>query len=355
MDYILNGAGHGSVAERLLQSNGDLGVLRPFIGNDGRSYVTMNNGGKQKVVLTNANATLRKEEWIHLDTAILKAAQPEMRAFNDLRAAGLTYSVPNAMGKMTLESQNQSDITPATTSLDGLRKGQNDRPEYGLVGVPLPIHHKDFGFSFREIMTSRNSNTPLDTTMAELSARKVGEQVEKMTVGVPDEVFAFAGYSLYGYANTPLSMTKTLTHPLAGGWTPQVLIDELLSMKQQSRDAYYRGPWRLYNSPMWDKYLDNDYSQAKSGDKTLRQRVLDIKGIDSIDTLDFLTGNKIIMVQKTSDVCRAIIGQDMTTLQWESEGGMWFNWKILCILAVQIRADHYGRTGLVVGSATDPS
>ena len=42
LDYVHNGLASGSVASLLMQSNFNVESLRPYLGNDGRSYVTTN-------------------------------------------------------------------------------------------------------------------------------------------------------------------------------------------------------------------------------------------------------------------------------------------------------------------------
>ena len=53
------------------------------------------------------------------------------------------------------------------------------------------------------------------------------------------------------------------------------------------------------------------------------------------------------IVQMTSDVARAVVGMDITTVQWESKGGMQLNFKVMCINVPQIRADFYGNCGIL--------
>lgn len=350
-DFLLNNQGNGSVAGKLLQNNFDPNCLRPWIGDDGRAYMVRNVNGKPTVVpVVNADATLRKDDWIQLDEVILKAAKPRLKAFGDLRRAGLTYGIGAGMGKTMLESENMSDIGPATVNMDGLSRGVNDRPVFDLVNLPLPIVHKDFSFSIRQIAAARNGGTPLDTTMAGLAAESVAIEVEKLTLGTA-ATYSFGGSSVYGYTNYPNRLTKVLTAPTASGWTPALLVQELMAMKQQSVDAFHYGPWKLYNSPAWDQYLDADYSAAK-GDITLRDRIAKIKDVAAPETLEYLTGYQFIMVQMSPNVVRAVIGMDITTLQWESHGGMQVNFKVMCILVPQLRTDQNSRTGLVHGVAT---
>lgn len=343
MDVILNGQATGDVASRLMQHNFDPGALRPYVGNDSRSYITVNG----KALVTNAPATLRKDEWKTLDEVVIKAAKPRLRVFGDLRSSGLVYNIPNGMSKTILESETMSDIDEAVISMDGTRQSSGDRPQFNLSGLPLPIIHKDFSFSARQVMVSRNGNTPLDTSGASLAARRVAEQIEALTLGTAS--FTFGGGTIYGYKNHPQRLTKTLTNPTNVGWTPGTLITEILAMKTQSQDAYHYGPWFCYCAPAWDKYMDDDYSAAK-GDLTLRQRIGMIEGIDAPMTADYLTNYDLLLVQKTEDTARAVIGMDLTTLQWETMGGMMLNFKVMAIMVPQVRADYNNKSGVVHGS-----
>lgn len=344
-DFIYQGQVHGSVGERLLAAKFDPNVLRPYlVGEEGRerSFITNVKGGKATAVPSMNAATLRKDDWKILDEAIIRVAKPRLRAFGDLRAAN-SFTIPQGMGKTVLEYEDVSDITPATISMDGLRRSESDRPVFDLKTLPLPIVHKDFHFSARQLEASRNGGSPLDTTTAELAARRVAEEVEKLTLGVRD-TYTYGGGTIYGYSNFPNSITGSLTAPT--GSNGNVTVQEVLQMRQASRNKFYYGPWVLYNSPAWDQYLDDDYSDSK-GDNTLRERIQRIDGISAVRTLDYLEGYQFIMVQMTSDVARAVVGMEMTTLQWETHGGMEFNFKVMAILVPQLRTDQNLNTGIV--------
>lgn len=347
MDHILNGQAHGSVAAALMANNFDIGMLRPWAEN-GRSFVSVNRGGVLVPELSINAATLRKDEWIQLDEAIVKAAKPRLRAVADLRGAGLQYSIPNGMAKTVLQTETQSDINEAEVSMDGLRESRHDRPQFDLTNLPLPIIHKDFHFSARQIAASRNGGSPLDTSTAELAARRVAEQAEQMLIGTTS--YPYAGGTIYGYINHPNINTKDVTDPTESGWTPATTVNEVLDMRKKSQDDYHFGPWMLYCSPSWDVYMDDDYSTQK-GDLTLRERLRRIEGIQDVRTLDYLTGYKLVLVQMTADVARMVVGMDITTVQWETHGGMMLHFKVMAILVPQIRADYNGNCGIVYGAA----
>jgi hypothetical protein len=60
----------------------------------------------------------------------------------------------------------------------------------------------------------------------------------------------------------------------------------------------------------------------------------------------------MVMVQMTPDVARAVNGMDITTVQWESQGGMRLNFKVMCIQVPQLRADYYGNCGILDATFT---
>lgn len=350
MDLIHNGQASGNVAQRLLASNFDPRVLRPYLGKDDRPYITRNMGGKEIAIPTN-NATLRYNEWKLLDDAIIEASRPRLMLVNDLRSRGLTYNIPNGMAHTVLMTERQGDITDAAISMDPHRRADADLPEVDLVNLPLPVIHKDFFLTARQLAVSRNNGSPLDTSTAVMAARKVAEQAEQLALGTLG-TFAFGGGTIYGITNFPQRITKIMASPVSSPYTPDETVRDLLAMKQASVDKFHYGPWILYVSPAWSQWLDDDY--AKSGWNTgitLRERLKKIDGITDIKTADYLTGYQMVLVQTSVGVIREVIGMDMTTVQWESEGGMRLNFKVMAIMVPQIRADINGNTGIVHGTA----
>jgi uncharacterized linocin/CFP29 family protein len=355
-DYILNGQANGSVASALLANNFDVNSLRPYLGNDGRTYITRNQGGKNLAVpVANANASLLRLEWTELDQVVIRAALPRLRAVADVRGRGLQMTIPNGLAKTVLQTQAQSDVNAASISMDGLADGTADRPAYNLTNLPLPIIHKDFSFSARQIATSRNGAMPLDLSMAELAARRVAEGAEQLLLGVTSS-YSYGGGTIYGFTNFPSRMTYSLTNPDLSAsytsWIPRMTVQDVLNMRYLSQQHHHYGPWVLYTSLAWDQYLDDDLNavDANSSNITLRDRLRRIDGIEDVVTLDYLNGYDMVLVQMTTDVVREVVGMDITTIQWETHGGMQLNFKVMCILTPQLRADFLGNTGIVHGS-----
>lgn len=354
-DFIMNGQAHGNVATRLLAANGDPLSLRPYVGSDGREYTTRlvtNAGGEAKeeaVLVHNGTALLRKNDWIAMDQEVERVAKPRLQLVGDLRSQGLEVIIPNGMAKSTFEYEATTDISRAITSMDGIRRGQSDRITFDLRGLPLPIISKDFSLSMREILISRNGGTPLDLTGASLASQRVAEEVERYAIGLND-VYQFAGYSVYGVRNFPQRLTKTLTLPTAAGWTPNVLVNEIIAMRDQAKAAYHYGPFNLYFSTDWDTYLDQDFSAAK-GDMTLRERIAKISGITLVRSLDYLTTFQVFLIERNPNCMRIVVGMEMTTIQWNSPDGLEYNFKVMCIMVPQFKYDTNNNCGIVHGTA----
>lgn len=362
LDYILNGQGFGQVASTLMECE-DVNLLRPWKGRDGRTYVSQmvrnEHGEFQRKAVLASNlventsgiyAALRKDDWIALDEAVISAAKPRLRLIGDLRSQGLQYVLPNGFGKTMLQYETISDITPAEISMDPNHETRADRPVFDITNLPLPVIHKDFYFHTRQLAASRNGGTPLDTSTAELAARRVSEMAEQLALGSLG-TYKYGGAYVYGLTNYPQRMTKVLSDPEHYEWSPEVLLNEVMEMKEQSQNAYHYGPWVLYVSSGWDKYLDGDYS-AQKGDNTLRDRILKLDGITAIRNLDYLTGKQMLLVQASSDVIRIVIGMDMTTVQWQPTPFR-VNFKVLCIMVPQLKHDINGRTGIVHGAVAE--
>src|SRR3989304_760800 len=328
-DFILNGQANGPVADTLAGVRFDPGLLRPYLlPVDGRNLpaFTINTGriktdekgrlvsvyqqvlaedlSKRGINSPVTNATsLRKEDWIHLDQGVILAARQSLRAWAYLAAAN-TFSFPG-MSKLTLEYEAQADVGEAVVDYDGLTQGRNDAPLYKLRSLPLPITHSDFEFSERRLAVSRNTATPLDTTMAEAAGRRVAEMVEKTTIGV--ETGSSYGYqstgvtahdssigsTVYGYTNYPHRATKTnMVTPTSSN--PNSTVDDVLAMRSSLYSNKFYGPFMVYHSTDWDQFLDNDYAFVNGTDYgvnpsvTLRERLRKIEGIQDVRRLDFL-------------------------------------------------------------------
>lgn len=352
---VLNGdgsilPGSGSVAKRLLEVGFNANALCPYVAEDGKTYITVFNKDGEPIPqrITTNDATLLKDEWIRLEKAVLQAAKPRLRAIKDLRDRNLVLGV-DGMRSSILQYQTQSDISDAEVTMDGLRKSAGDRPVYGSTSIPLPIIHKDFSFSLREIQMSRNGIAPLDTTTAQLAGRKVAEVAEKLVLGNYG-TYTFAGANVYGYLNFPNVNSASISDWSDSSTVGTTVLNDVLTMKSASKDAYHYGPWVLYVSDDFSDVMEEDF-KAES-DKTVRQRLLEVEGIEDVRTLDYLTDSRAVLVEMDPVTIQLIEGMQLRTVQWPTDGGMRLNFKVMAIWVPQIKADYNDTCGIVVGTAS---
>ena len=313
---------YGSIAKKLLNYNFDVNALR-------------------------TNDTLLFDEWKELDSAIIASFQQRLTGVADLLSRNLVYNVKKGLAATVLGFQDASDVNDAEMNMDGINRGQRDRQEYNISYLPLPIIHKDFQFSIREIQESRNGSRPLDTSMAELCARKIAEKAEDLLFN-GSSLYSYGGGTIYGYTDFPNANSFSL---VSGGWaaaTGEQIIADIIEMKQVSINDRRYGPWVLYIPTNYESVMDNDFKS--NSDKTTRQRILEIGGIQDVKVSDTLSSDNVLLIQMQSDTARIVQGLSVKTVQWDIEGGMAINFKVMAIIVPQIRADQSGRSGIVHGS-----
>jgi len=356
VDFGRGSGSGGDAVLRMIRNNGDYNAFRPYIGDDGRSYVTKNVAPKgQKPVyearLTNNTAFLRRDDWLRIDRDVMQIAKPTLKAVSDLRSRGLTKNI-DGMATPILAYETMSDITGATVSMNGLRESERDRPVMDIATLPIPIIHKDLSFSARGLAVAERGANPIPLSSATIAraTRRCAEKAEDMVIGNGTPYYYGGGY-VYGYTNQPNRVTKAMTLPTAVGWTPETFTDEISDLKQLLVDDFHPGPYVMYISSNWGKYLDRDYSAVYPG-VTLRDRTLKFDGITSIQTLDYLTGYQVLLIQMTADVVELVVGMDFRVIQWEGMGGMEVNWKVLGILVPWLKNDMDLNSGIGHGTAS---
>ena len=393
-DFVLNGEGQGEFGSALAEVRFDPGLLRPYFDSQGNKVCTVKTGRmvpvknaagelvrnedgtvrqmeeKQVVRISDLIAnginspvfnatTLSKDQWIKLDNRVIQVARERLRAWSDLRAAN-TYGGFDGMTTSVLEHETITDDGEAIVDMEGIAEGRDDQSHYQLEGLPLPITHSSFWYSKRRLMTSRSQGTPISMVRAEQAARRVSESIEKTLIGIDTGISYGDGTGIYGrdggaapkvygYTNFPDRITKTdlTTSATTDGET---FVGDLIAMRELAYAANYYGPFMCYISTAYDAVLDNDFKAAS--DKTIRQRAKEIDGIKDIRRLDYLTGDVILLVQMTSNVAEAVNGMELTTVQWESMGGMKLNFRVMAIQVPSLKADATGATGIVHGTTS---
>lgn len=341
-----------------------LNQMRPYLGRDGRAYISVPIRGKdgkmtyQARPITNSRelasnaATLRHEEWLYMDTVVQEIYQRPHVGIQDLINAGLTLDF-DGYASTVLGYEDISDIGDANIDMDGETERKGDAVEYDTKYLPLPIIHKGFSCNDRQLQMSRKLGTPLDTTMLGAVANKINDFRENMLFN-GSSTFKFGGGTIYGY----LDYTGSGSVSLTGTWntlftatavTGETILQDAQNMIQAMYAARCYGPWMMYAPDTWEKALSSDYKAAS--DKTIRQRIKELNPqLIDVKTSAFMPATKVILVQMKTSTVRLVRGMAMTTVQWQVRKMGRHNFKLMMIEVPQIRTDQAERAGIIIGS-----
>jgi len=308
--------GNGSVGQKLLQADFNVNALR-------------------------TNDVLRKEDWVLFDNKVIEVARKRLVAVGDLMSQGLSMALPNALGVTQIQWETVTDLQDAIISMSGISQGGADRPEYALNYLPVPITHKDFTISARNLAASRKHGTPLDVTQVGLATRIVAEKIE--TTLFNGSNVAQSANKIYGYTTHPNRNTGSVTASWVTATGTQILTDVLAMMGALANDNMY-GPYMIYVPVAVYTHMGDDLKA--NSDKSIIERIKSIPGIIDIKPSKDLTGTNVIMVQMTDDVVDIIDGIQPTMVMWESNGGMLFHFKVLGIIVPRIKVDATNQCGI---------
>jgi uncharacterized linocin/CFP29 family protein len=291
--------------------------------------------------------TLRHEEWKVFDDALVQEATIRLVAVGDLIAGGLVRPVANSLGKMVFGYEQETLFDAATTSLDGRSRTPDDRVEFQLKQLPLPITHKDFNLNLRQLSASREKGEALDTTAVRQAGRVCAEQLEYMLFrGGP----TFGGMAIYGYTTHP----DRNTHAFDSGksWddaskTGASFVLDVLQMISIAQGDRFFGPYTIYVPTIAGVNLSADYNPGTANTQTIKERLLKIEGLSAIRVADQMVPAQVVMKQDTIDVAAWVQGEPLQTVQWDEDGGFDINFKAFAIGVPLIRSTASGKSGVV--------
>ncbi|MBU8908512.1 major capsid protein [Desertibacillus haloalkaliphilus] len=303
----------------------------------GAAFQLLQSGLKTNSLRT--NNVLRKQEWQDLDTRLVEIANRRLNGIADLRDAGLTVSL-GGLGTTVSQYEALSDMTPADVNMSGVSQGEQDDAQFDLRSVPVPIIHKDFSLNIRRLEASRKLGDSVDLTQGEVAMEKVIEGEESLLF--KGSSLQIEGNRIYGYTTHPNRITGTAP----GGWSDIKNIYPTVTemIKDAQVDRQY-GPYILYVAgDVWN-YLQSRYDDGSG--QTALQSLENIRELQSIKPADELEGGELVLVQMNRRTVDLAIAQDVSTIEWDSYGGMQFNFKVMSAMVPRIKPDFDGRLGIV--------
>lgn len=333
----------GSAAGRLGSGHFNVNALRPYIDKNGNSRIVV---GHKRSLLVNTPALLQYDEWKDIDRRVIEVAVDRLTGIADLQSRGLTHPL-GSIGNTISMWERQSDMTPAEVSMSTSRRSENDRVEYDNKQVPVPIVHKDFGVDLRHLEASRKFGESVDTTQSEIAGRLVAEKSEDMLFAGNTGI-VIGGSVIYGYTSHPdrngVDMVKQWT---ANNITGAEILADVQAMLAAARADRYFGPFVMYIPGAYEGVLDNDFNPETSDTRTIRQRIMALSGIAEIKVADRLANHNVLLVQMTRDVVDLAVAQDITTVQWDEQGGMRSEFHVMAVWVPRIKSTFDGQSGIV--------
>ncbi len=319
IDIYAEGVAHGNVARVLANDQTGVKRLRTF-------------------------GTLRKDEWVQFDQAVLGVARSRLRVLGDLMEAGLVTNIPNAFGTTIVQWETVTDEGEANVSMDAITPGTNDRPEYTLNSIPIPIVHEDFFVTLRDLEASRRLGAPLDTTIAEMKTRRVMEKLNDMVFnGLTG--FQFKASTVPGLLTQSDILTQTITSWTVSGKTGEQILADVLDAITSLQAQNYFGPFVMYISNAYWIALQNDFKT--NSDRSILERLRDLPDLSVIRGDDNISADTVLMFQATKDVIDLLVGFEPRVVEWQTHGGMVSNFKIMSIIVPRVRSDGAGQTGIL--------
>jgi len=323
IDMIYQGKAQGPVASKLLANGLNINALR-------------------------TNDILQYDEWKLIDTAVIEAAEKRMVGANDLISRGLVLDLGGrGMGIPVIQWQTSGSGNAASMDMSSLARGPADRIEYDTNYLPLPIIHKSFFFDIRTLDMGRRMGIPIDTAHAADAAIRIGEKVEGVLFNGASS-YKFGGGTIRGYRDFDYRTTGSL----AAAWTASAAdpVQDIIDMKQDAINDRHYGDYGVYIPTAYESVLDKDYN-ATYPSGTIRNRILAIGGISFIRVADHMTAGSVVLVELQKSTVELVIGLPLTTVQWDVQGGLGVEFKLITIMIPRIRADQNQRSGIVHYSA----
>ena len=317
------------------------GKLQIRVNAEGFPFITNARG-------ITVNSMLRKDEWEELDRIVIRAAQPRLRAVEDLRARGLTKRI-RSFGTLVSQYNVVSEMTGPNVSMTGQSTGGRDRLDHDLAGVPIPVIWKEFQIGARELAAARDNGETLDLDHVVAATRVVAEKLEDM-VYFGDSTVVHGGATIYGYTTQPSRNTATATtYNGSGTWSASInnIVPTIKGMINAANNTEYKyGPFMLYLAT--DAYNEASLQYYTDGSgQTPLQRILQIPQIAAVLPADRLTAKTGVMAQMETDTIDWAEHLGIQVRETVSDTGMSTSFRVMAVAAPRAKADYNGRCGIV--------
>lgn len=302
---------------------------------------------------------------VAIDKAVVEVGLERLTLVADILAAGLTYDLTDPLSVAQLEWSAQNKIGAAQRTMSPSARGENKLPIVLPFRLPIYLTTDEFELDIRTLKMSQRIGMPLDVSNVKQCTRSVNEAIEDAAINgattLDGQNLQVAGYTAPGLLNAPNAETQNLT---AAAWTTtpvgSTVFAEVQAMIYKLQQNKKFGPYRLYVGTQIGNALDTDYNATNNAQGlTIRQRLLQIESLQAVRIADLMpsgngatpsVGNKVALVQMTSDVVDIVVGQKPTVIPWTSLDGFSIHNLVMAIMIPRVRSDYNGDSGVCIGT-----
>lgn len=302
-----------------------------------------NMTGELSVASLRALSPFEENAQKFIDQAVVRVGTNRLIVAKDIMARS-PFPLANALSIPEVQWEQISKSGGAQRTMNPKARGENQLQDRRPKRIPIYLTTDDFSIGIRSFLMSQRIGTPIDVSQVEQATRRVNEGVEDATLNGAVQV---DGYTTPGLMNAPNVNTVTLTVTWATATGAQIFTDVEAMITKLQGDLKF-GPYGLYVGTAYGNALDADFKL--NGDLTIRERLLQIPSLVSIQTADQIAANTVILFQLTSDVADMIMGMPPTIFPWKSADGFTLYWMVMAIQVPRIRDDYDGNSGIVIGT-----
>jgi uncharacterized linocin/CFP29 family protein len=307
-----------------------------------------------------------------LDQTVISEFKSRLQVTRRLLANGQVYRLQRPFAYSEVSYHIEKDTVGAKVARTPIARAEYDLTDRTEVKTPIYYTFADFQISLPELETSRNQQLPLDTNLIRQKARDIAEAIEEAVIRGQIGSTALpkvGGNSAAGLENAPSVNTVALSGGLA--WdnasktVDQVLTDVKGMIAQLDTDNAF-GPVDLFIPVSWMNAI-----------RFLRNTTTDRTAIELLEMqkrggqpiyiaeADKLSANTAVMYLRSSLVMDVVLGDfggsqasddpsapdtnpvPITTIPWNSHGGMMFNWKLISCVIPRSKRTYGTKSGIV--------
>ena len=251
------------------------------------------NGDDKQALLTNANGTVRHEDFLVIRDMVIEVRRRDLHGIADLREAGLSFTA--ALGEQLIGFESVNEFQAAKQDMNPTSFDNNDTT-FIETFVPNPITHSTFSVPWRQ----EGFNYKRSLGLAE-SLRQVSERLEEtLTNGNTSVVVSFndSNHGIFGYTTDPNRGTDTISD-----WTLEANRDKIVNEAIEQIGLMWTTQGGVKNdsvmiyvaNDIWT-ILQKDYITGQVSE-SIADRLMKIAQVKGVKPLEKLASKNVVMVE----------------------------------------------------------